>query len=310
MSGCSLQEAFPDTAAQSGRTAAKEERKKAKRCGGPALQFLKAADSVDPATPDPDRQQFRVTPPVPAFRRSEGFRTTSSSYTPGSALPTEGFLADQQASNKEFLPVKVTATEEQERELVKNLVGQRVDDVIGQKSRTTLPRAVEAPNELPDPAKDIYGFPVASYFGKSPEDSGDGFADFSRSLNDNPGYQLAPADFVGSFAAVGLDKASGKELLATPSVNNAWKPLTPSGARSAFFDALPAPGGQEVRGNGGVGGFSREEKETLLKQLDTLFARLEELESKRNEYAHVEVSMFILSGLFLMFGLETVRKLR
>jgi hypothetical protein len=292
MPGCSLQEAFPDTAAQSGRTAAKEERKKAKRCGGPALQFLKAADAVDPSTPDPDRQQFRVTPPVPAFRRSEGF------------------LADQQASNKEFLPVKVTATEEQERELVKNLVGQRVDDVIGQKSRTTLPRAVEAPNELPDPAKDIYGFPVASYFGKSPEDSGDGFADFSRSLNDNPGYQLAPADFVGSFAAVGLDKASGKELLATPSVNNAWKPLTPSGARSAFFDALPAPGGQEVRGNGGVGGFSREEKETLLKQLDTLFARLEELESKRNEYAHVEVSMFILSGLFLMFGLETVRKLR
>jgi hypothetical protein len=292
MSGCSLQEAFPDTAAQSGRTAAKEERKKAKRCGGPALQFLKAADAVDPNTPDPDRQQFRVAPPVPAFRRSEGF------------------VADQQPSNKEFLPVKITATEEQERELVKSLVGQRVDDVIGQKSRTTLPRAVEAPNELPDPAKDIYGFPVASYFGKSPEDNGEGFADFSRSLNDNPGYQLAPADFVGSFAAVGLDKASGKELLATPSVNNAWKPLTPSGAQSAFFDVLPSPGGLPVKGSGGVGGFSREEKETLLKQLDTLFARLEELESKRNEYAHVEVSMFILSGLFLMFGLETVRKMR
>ncbi len=296
MSGCSLHEAFPDTAAQSGRTASKEERKKAKRCGGPALKFLKAADGDSSlSVPDPDRQSFRVSPPVPAMKKSEGFQAAA---------------ADQKPSNTEFLPLKITATEEQERELVKSLVGQRVDDVIGQKSLTTLPRAVEAPNELPDPAKDIYGFPVPSYFGKGGDEGGDGFADFSASLSDNPGYQLTPADFLGSFAAAGLDKATGKATLTTPSVNDAWKPLTPTGARSSFFDLLPAPGGEVIRGSGSGGSFTRDEKETLLKQLDTLFARLEELESKRNEYAHVEVSMFILSGLFLMFGLETIRKMR
>lgn len=297
MSGCSLHEAFPDTAAQSGRTASKEERKKAKRCGGPALKFLKAADGdLSPSVPDPDRQSFRVTPPVPAMKKSEGFVNTTK--------------VDQKPSNIEFLPLKISETEEQERELVKNLVGQRVDDVIGQKSRTTLPRAVEASNQLPDPAKDIYGFPVPSYFGKSGDEGGEGFADFSASLSDNPGYQLTPADFLGSFAAAGLDKATGKATLTTPSANDAWKPLTPTGARSSFFDVLPSPGGEEIRGSGIGGAFTRDEKDTLLKQLDTLFARLEELESKRNEYAHVEVSMFILSGLFLMFGLETIRKIR
>ena len=63
-------------------------------------------------------------------------------------------------------------------------------------------------------------------------------------------------------------------------------------------------------GSGSGDAFSRDEKAALLNKLDTLFARLEELESKRNEYAHMEISMFILSGLFLMFGLETVRKIR
>jgi hypothetical protein len=56
--------------------------------------------------------------------------------------------------------------------------------------------------------------------------------------------------------------------------------------------------------------FNSEEKQTLLRKLDVLFARLEELESKRNDYAHSEVALFILSGLFLMFGMETMRKFR
>ena len=42
MSGYSeIDEAFPDTALQSGRIARKEERKRAKQCKGPALAFLK-----------------------------------------------------------------------------------------------------------------------------------------------------------------------------------------------------------------------------------------------------------------------------
>jgi hypothetical protein len=84
-------------------------------------------------------------------------------------------------------------------------------------------------------------------------------------------------------------------------VNDAWKPLTPTGTRTSFIEQLPAPGGEPVKGV--------EEREGLLRKIDTLFARLEDLESRDNANASIEVSLFILSGLFLMFGLETVRKL-
>ena len=83
--------------------------------------------------------------------------------------------------------------------------------------------------------------------------------------------------------------------------------MTPSGINTSFFPesepvapvAPVAP--DEV--------FSRDEKLALINKIDTLFARLDSLELKRNEYAHAEVTLFILSGLFLMFGLETARKL-
>jgi hypothetical protein len=244
---------------------------------------------------DPDRQQYIPLPPVERNKRASESK--------------EGF------ANKEFEPVRVSATEEEERELVKNLVGQRVDDVIGEKARKTLPRATAtSPAELPDFTKTMYGEAVPAYFGRGRNDSvsgPEGFADFSSSMTDNPGYKLTSggggADFLGSFAGAGLDRASGRPLLATPSVNDAWKPLTPSGARTAFFEYLPAPGGEQVSGS--ISSFSREEKESLLKKLDTLFARLDDLESKKNEYAHAEISLFILSGLFLMFGLESMRKI-
>ena len=116
---------------------------------------------------------------------------------------------------------------------------------------------------------------------------------------------------------MGLDKAAGgstNSQLGLPSITDAWKPMTPSGVRTSYFDSLPTPSpsssSSSLNDEGKYASFSNDEKQSLLQKLDTLFARLEELESKRNEYAHAEVSLFILSGLFLMFGLESVRKIR
>jgi hypothetical protein len=257
MSGCSLHDAFPDTATQSGKVARKEERKKAMACKGPALAFLKGADM-----PDPDRPAERPYPP----------------------------------------PAKLQGAEE-------------YTDVIGTKPAPTGPtpspaKAIPA-SQLPDSKKDFYGNKIANYFGKSETD--EGFADYSKSRTDNPGYNLQP-DFLGSFGAVGLEKSAGKPLLETPSINDAWKSLTPSGTRTSFFTELTQPrgGGEEwlPPRNEGQGAFSTGEKESLLKKLDVLFARLEDLESRKNEYAHTEMTMFILSGLFLLFGIESIRKLR
>jgi hypothetical protein len=266
MVGCSLTEAFPDTTEQSGKSARKEERKKAKACKGPALSFLQQQD--------PDRQAER--PPSPPEK-----------------MRTDGFA--------DFKPLVIKSDEETDKTLVKELIGKRVDDVIGDKR--VLPKATSA-SQVTDPTHTAYGEPVPSYFGKSEEDS---FADFNKSLTDNRGYTIDGSDFMKSFDAKGVDKAAGGPL-PLPSLNDNWKPISPSGAQSSFFNTYPATrrSGQSSSDSS----FSKEEKETLLNKLDTLFARLEELETKRNEYAHAEVTLFILSGLFLVFSLDTMRKFR
>jgi hypothetical protein len=159
-----------------------------------------------------------------------------------------------------------------------DLAAQKVNDVIGQVKAKT---ATQAPD----------------YFGKPPVDA---YANFSPSPKDNPGYLLGAgqADFLGSFAAPGLGKAGGEATLATPMTNNAWKPMS-----------SPAWTGGVIGAKGANTSFvNSEDHTTMVKKLDILFARLEDLESRENANGHIEVTMFILSGLFLLFGIETLRK--
>jgi hypothetical protein len=222
MSGCSLQEAFPDTAKISGEKASKNERAKAKRCKGPALAFLKEID--------PDRQAQTPLPPAEKLDKRK----------------FESFAA----------------------EINTPLLNQSVNDVIGESKK---------------------------YFGKGLTE--DGFADFSNSLKDTAGYQIQGADFMASFGQKGADAPTAK----APAIDISWKPELPSGATTSFFP-IPNSGQSETPI------FTQDEKLSLISKIDTLFARLEDLESKTNEHAPTEVALFILSGLFLMFGLETVRK--
>ena len=273
MSGCSLTDAFPDITDKSGKIARKEERKKAKQCGGPALSFLKAS-IAEGNEADPDRIAQRPDAPPSAMTKQKENFLSPSDFKP--IQEPKGACPDDSST----------------------LIGQHVKDVIGEKSRNSLPRATTKQ----ETRGNSYGESVPSYFGKSQDDVA-GYADFNPALNDNPGYQIAGAGF-GSFDKKGLEKAAGEKIMPTPALNNVWKPLTPGGAQTSFFDAHYGHASKDDDS------FSREEKEALLKKLDTLFARLDDLENKKNEYAHTEVSLFILSGLFLLFGLESLRKFR
>jgi hypothetical protein len=124
---CSIDEAFPDTATSQGRVARKEERRRAEKCGGPALAFLKGIERDN--SPDPDRQAEKPLPPPEAMNSKH----------------REGFNSEMNSVSKE-------------------LKGKKVNDVIGQEK--------------------------SSYFGNSLEKESEGFADFSSSLSDNPGYQV------------------------------------------------------------------------------------------------------------------------
>lgn len=286
MSGCSLHEAFPDTATRSGQKARRDERARAKKCQSPALAFLKATGDVDL---DPDRQALVPLTPAEKLTRADEFAKQKL---------IQGFSSSTSAE-----PQYVGANESYAGQIMSGdpaaVMGKKVNDVIGSGSASgRAPAAATSASQLPDITRSQDGTPVPSYFGKS---ENQGFADFSKSLTDNTGYQIPGADFLGSFRQSGLDKPSGEQNLPIPNINSVWKPITPSGTNTSFFDSS---------GQRDDSIFSRDEKESLLSKLDTLFARLEDLESKKNEYSHVEVSIFILSGLFLLFGLETVRKIR
>jgi hypothetical protein len=135
--------------------------------------------------------------------------------------------------------------------------------------------------------KDSYGNTISNYFGKSETD--ESFADFAPSIQDNPGYKLQP-DFPASFTAAGFGKASGVP------VKNQWKPMSDV----AFFTPQPSTHSPS-QGDAGNTSMSHDDKVLLQKKIDTLFARLETMECQSSEYAHTEIALFILSGLFLLF---------
>jgi hypothetical protein len=85
---CSLEDAFPEIGKKEG-TPSREERKaakkKAKRCKGPALEYL---ESLDATGPDPDRQAVKRLGEIPAFvPLSEAFPDLSGSSVEGFKLP-------------------------------------------------------------------------------------------------------------------------------------------------------------------------------------------------------------------------------
>jgi hypothetical protein len=150
---------------------------------------------------------------------------------------------------------------------------------------------------LPPPPEKMQGSMInkesknvnSTYFGKGENE--ESFANFSPHLEDNPGYKLQP-DFLASFQAAGLGKASGVPL----GPSNQWKGFGPMSN-----DTIPQQSETPM---------SNDDKILLQKKIDTLFARLESMECQSGENVNTEIALFILSGLFLLFGLETLRKFR
>jgi hypothetical protein len=232
MEYCSLENAYGPP----NQEARRQERKKAKRCKGPALSFLEPSGAD---LPDADRQSFVKQAPLPAMNPSTGLRE----HVPLDA--DVGTLEEFQDNNT-------------------------------------------------DQAKEKQQTQSTSFFGKDPAEN---FASFSHVIGDAKEYRLQP-DFSDAFRQVGTLDGAGATALPTPSVKDVWKPLTPTGARSAFFDLLPPPGGEMPSNNTVV------ESKSLHSKLDKIFARLDELEATRtgdSANAQTEVLLFIMSGIFVLF---------
>jgi hypothetical protein len=153
---------------------------------------------------------------------------------------------------------------------------------------------------------DSYGHSISSYFGKSETD--ESLSNFSPAVQDTTGYILNAEFPAKQSIAPGLDKAAGSSLPLSANTNNAWKPMTSGqgGVQTAFFkESLPNTESSDLEC-----ADLRKEHALLRRQIDMLFARLEHMEHRRGEFSHSELGLFILTGLFIMFGLDSIRRFR
>jgi len=218
------------------KQARKEERRKARRCKGPAATYLNLEAPSAPA------------PAVPALHADTGLREHAPVTAPQGDI--EPFLPSEEAS-----------------------------------SVPPISQAVMTAQGSP---------PRKSFFGADPD--ADSFADYAPDAHD---YRLQP-DVTTAHSQMGVSQGRARPTLPTPSVNMYWKPLTRHGAQTSFVEHLPPPGGRFPQDDVSMS--------DVMKKLDRLFARLEDMNHSSPEQAHSELLMFISSGIFVLFFMDVLVK--
>jgi hypothetical protein len=278
MNYCALDDAFPSMAAPSpgcaandaAKMARKEERRRARRCKGPAATYL----ALDGSSTDPDRPSEE-----PSVVQAMNETTGMSEHAPVTAQ-YDGFTsrhhdkpADQKRPNFDDDP------------LYNYLKSEAANHIMP----VETPRAETLSNELP---------PLKNFFGADPD--GDSFADYIPDASD---YRLQP-DFQKAFGQAGAARAGSTPTVPAPPVDMYWKPLTRSGAQSSFVEHLPPPTGK-YHGSNKKQDDSMEE---VRKKLDKLFARLDDMNASSPEQVTSEILMFISSGIFVLFFMDLLVK--
>ena len=160
---------------------------------------------------------------------------------------------------------------------------------------------------------------MPKYFGKWAEDDvEEGFSTFSPSPSDDSNYRLYP-DFTQGDMLKGAEKAAGQNL-PEPPMNDQWKPITDAASYSAYYE-------QEMRGTQGSAKPAREKgppptdngpkasndfgegkNEALLRRIDELMGRLDQLEKKKVRDSQTEILMFVGTGLFILVSFEILTR--
>jgi hypothetical protein len=167
-----------------------------------------------------------------------------------------------------------------------------------------------------------------TYFGSDPDEDGEGFSSFSSVKGDNPNYMLEP-DFSKTFDLKGAAKAA-HTTLPDPNLEDAWKPMTPAASYTAFvpddverkppgwsmnaeqkgaqvtpktplFQGENAPVNPEKKG-------SNDDRDVLLRRINDLVGRLENLEKKKSQNSQTEILMFVGTGMFLLLSFELLSR--
>jgi hypothetical protein len=331
MNGCSLDDAFPmdDGAPSPGcqqpyssKEARKEERRKAKKCRGPPMAFLDVKD--------PDRQHLNKVPEVPAMNPSTGLREHVPVDAPVGYEPFANYVGSMQGREATEPFSNPSAEQFQSQNFIKaqnkivngfqggpnaspyqgcdystDLMCQRLrevlprtdDDPVGNKVRSTIPFG---PAEAASASARASAQKKKSYFGADPED---GFADYSP---DAANFLMEPT--IENGFGIGSAPAAA---LPVPSVSDYWKPLTPAGVETSFFNTLPAPGGRYVKQDKVKEKVPQWEEPSINRKIDQIMARLDDLQRRNSgspEQAQTEIMLFVSSGIFVLFLMDLLVK--
>lgn len=255
------------------KMARKEERRKARRCKGPPATYLDINGDKDP-----DRQNLNKLPEIPPMNPATGLREHAPVTAPqGSKEPfVETFHHHKKSEHTE-------RPEYNEDPLQHYLE----DETRGHYM------AVPMTNNNTITKKRFFG-------ASGPTD--EPYADY---IPDQQDYKLQP-DFLKAFEHSGVAKAGASATLPNPSVNMYWKPLTTSGAQTSFIEQLPPPGGKYYRPSRSYDGEIS--MEDVMKKMDKIFARLDDMNQSSPEQITSELLMFISSGIFVLFLMDLLVK--
>lgn len=318
MDGCSLNDAFPSgpygsvdcRETSQAEISRRQEKKKARRCRGPALAYLNngmnMVGAVDPDTPqDVSKYPKLNTATGLTEHRPYGQQYNYETFVGGQdQLPNAAAANGQQPAmdNLQAILKDVKGTTELQPMNAPSFFGASPDD--GPSTARALPRLAE-------------GFQS-------------GAAPFVNVIGTEEAYKLEP-DFTKAFTSRGAQKAAGgadpsgpspvnnetayltptnmlpNSILPVPNVDMFWKQNGLAGGQSSFFSQLRAPGGQPA-GGGIVGEDVQEDiplgRRDVLTKLDKIFARLDDMDAAKSENAQTEVLLFIMTGLGVIFLMD------
>lgn len=295
---CSLDAAFQSpspgcTDEDASRQARKEERRKARRA-----KMLPMASSIDPSR-DPDRQHLIPLPDVPAMNSSASADQDSSaeeSFDP--------YNKAKRHSKTSKNPHPPSPSEYDEDSLDK------------------YSRAEYEGHYLTVPVNGNTVVASKRYFGaQGPTD--EPYADYIPGGADSDDQMLQP-DFTKAFQmGGGSSRAGTSSSLPSPPMDMYWKPLTPSGVTTSFLpSALSSPTPSfsasstsltrehlpphhSLRSAYEKGEISMDD---VMKKLDKLFAKLDDMNHSTPEQLTSEMLMFISSGIFVLFFMDLLVK--
>ena len=206
-------------------------------------------------------------------------------------------------------------------ELVEAMVNRGEDYWESPTAEDAKAQATRATLEVTPSSSSVSLGKVPSFFGANLEEN---YSPFNP--NDEDGDST---DFMSAFKEIASDKPTAGSALSIPSVSNFWKPgygdsqvnpfadyndllgtgsaTSDAGANTAFYKALPAPGGRRAIQEDGA---SKAEPDVIQRRLHSIYRRLDELEvGQKHESAQSETVLFVLSGVFVLFALDLVSKL-